>query len=200
LTTSVYICGDSFCTSDPEYPEITPWHELIPNAKTLGRNCASNLLISQQVNQAINANADYIIVSFTSSLRSEILWNDEVTPFSWLSLDSTTPFDKETLASLKQLFDKVDLNTEIVRNKLIIDATLTMLVESKISFLFDQGGFEHSSYNGVGNYFERYEKYRSKYCLWDYALRGYSRPYFHITDQTIHNEISDYFRNMINAS
>lgn len=192
---SVYICGDSFCTSDPEYPQITPWHELIPNAKTLGRNCASNLLIYQQAHKAIKENADYIIVSFTSSLRSEIMWNGEITPFSWLSLDHTTPFDHETLNVLKKLFDKINLNIEIVRNKLIIESTLIMLSKSTIPFKFDQGGFEHPSYGGVGTYFKEFDEHRSKYCLWDYAERGYHRPYFHIEDQTIHNEIAKYYIN-----
>lgn len=192
---SVYICGDSFCTSDPEYPKITPWHELIPNAKTLGRNCASNLLISQQVQQAIDQNPKFIIVSFTSSLRSEIIWDGEVTPFSWLSLDHTTPFDQKTLDTLRLMFDKIDLNTEIARNKLIIESTLIMLSNSNVPFKFDQGGFEHPSYGGVGTYFKEFNEHRSKYCLWDYAERGYHRPYFHIEDQIIHNEIAEYYIN-----
>jgi hypothetical protein len=193
----IYICGDSFCASDPEYPEITPWHEQIYNVTNLGRVCASNLLIAQQVNKAIQSDADFIIVEFTSSLRSELLWKGEVVPFSWLSLDDTTPFDDETLTMLKQKFEYVDLNTEIERNKLIIEATLQRLVDSNIPFLFDQGGFEHPSYGGVGTYFNKYNQYRSKYCLWNYADNRTHRPYFHIQDQSIHNMIAEYYNNFI---
>lgn len=190
---SVYICGDSFCSSDSDFPEITPWHELIPNSKTLAFNCASNFLISQQVNIAIDQQPDAIIIGFTSSLRTELLWENKVIPFSWLSLDDTTPFDQPTLDALRLIFENIDLSTEIKRNELIIEATLQRLVDSGIPFKFDQGGFEHPSYGGVGNYFHKFEKYRSKYCLWDYAGRGYHRPYFHIEDQNIHNMIAEYY-------
>jgi len=193
LKQSVYICGDSFCASDLDYPEITPWHELIPNSRTLAVNCASNLLIGQQVDQAIKDKAEFIIVSFTSSLRSEIIWDGKVTPFSWLSLDDTTPFDHKTLDALRKVFNHVDLSTEIKRSERIIESTLSRLVDSRIPFCFDQGGFEHPSYGGVGTYFIKYDQYRSKYCLWDYAPRGYHRPYFHIEDQSIHNEIAEYY-------
>ena len=196
---SVYICGDSFCASDLDYPEITPWHEQVEGAISLGRVCASNLLIAQQVNKAIRSDADFIIVEFTSSLRSELLWKGEVVPFSWLSLDDTTPFDDKTLTMLKQKFEYVDLNTEIERNKLIINATLTNLASSDIPFLFDQGGFEHPSYGGVGTYFKEFDEYRSKYCLWDYADKRTHRPYFHIEDQSIHDMIADYYNNFIQA-
>lgn len=189
----IYVCGASDCSSDPDYPEITPWHELIPNAKTLAFNCASNFLISQQVNTAINRRADFIIVCFTSSLRSELIWKDQVVPFSWLSLDNTTPFDQPTLDALRLIFEKIDLPTEIKRNELIIESTLYRLLESGIPFKFNQGGFEHPSYGGVGTYFKKFKKYRSKYCLWDYLKPGYHRPYFHIEDQSIHNMIAKYY-------
>lgn len=193
----IYICGDSFCASDPGYPDITPWHELIPNAKTLGRVCASNLLISQQVEHAIGQHANFIIVSFTSSLRSELLWQNEIVPFSWLSLDQTTPFDGATLDALRQIFDRIDLDNEIARSELMIEATLQRLVDSDIPFLFDQGGFEHPSYGGVGTYFERFNQYRSQVCLWDHADTSTHRPYFHITDQHTHNEIAQYYTKKI---
>ena len=43
-------------------------------------------------------------------------------------------------------------------------------------------------------YFTEYDKYRSKYNLWDYGNRHLMRPNFHITDQNIHNEIANYYR------
>jgi len=193
----IYICGDSFCASDPGYPEVTPWHELIPNSKTLAFNCASNLLIGQQVDQAIKHGAEFIIVNFTSSLRSEIMWDGKVTSFSWLSLDHTTPFDPATLDALKKIFTHIDLSTEIKRSQMIIQSTLHGLVDSGIPFLFDQGGFEHHSYGQVGTYFDQFKPYRSEVCLWDHADTSTHRPYFHITNQHTHNEIARYYTKKI---
>ena len=143
---SVYICGDSFYCSDQE-STIVPWHEQIECTR-LAIVCASNLLISLQVKQAIEKQANFIIVGFTSSLRSELMFDGKLVPFSWLSLDETTPFDQTTIDNLKQLFDKIDLDTEVKRNELIIEATLQRLVDSAIPFLFDQGGFEHLANQG----------------------------------------------------
>lgn len=195
MTISVYTCGDSFHCSDQE-STIVPWHEQF-ECTSLGRVCASNLLISLQVEQAIKKQADFIIVGFTSSLRSELMFDGELVPFSWLSLDETTPFDQATLDNLKQLFDQIDLDTEVKRNQLIIEATLQKLVDSGIPFLFDQGGFEHKSYGGVGEYFTKYDQYRSRVCLWDHADNRRLRPYFHITNQTIHTQIADYYTKII---
>jgi hypothetical protein len=97
----IYICGDSFAVSDREYSEIKPWHELIPNTVNLAQVCASNFMIHQQVEQAISSQADYIIVLFTSSLRSELIYNGKLVPFSWLSLNHTTPFNNSQLSILQ---------------------------------------------------------------------------------------------------
>jgi len=191
LTKSVYICGDSFYCSDAE-STIVPWHEQFERT-SLAQVCASNLLISQQVEQAIDNQADYIIVGFTSSLRSELEFEGKIVPFSWLSLDDTTPFDSATINNLKQMFNNIDLATEVKRNQLIIEATLQRLADSEIPFLFDQGGFEHKSYEGVGKYFAKFDQYRSKVCLWDHSDNRTHRPYFHITNQAIHTQIADYY-------
>ena len=191
MTKSVYICGDSFYCSDTE-STIVPWHEQFERT-SLAQVCASNLLISQQVEQAISKQADYIIVGFTSSLRSELEFEGKIVPFSWLSLDDTTPFDSATINNLKELFNNIDLATEVKRNQLIIEATLQRLADSEIPFLFDQGGFEHKSYEGVGKYFAKFDQYRSKVCLWDHADVRQHRPYFHITNQAIHTQIADYY-------
>lgn len=193
----IYICGDSFAVSDKDYPETTPWHERLPNTVNLARVCASNFLIHQQVLQAIKAQADYIIVLFTSSLRSELKINDKLIPFSWLSLDNTTPFSQEQLSILRNYYTLVDIDTEIQKNKILIESTLQALVDSRISFKFDQGGFEHPSYGGVSTYFNKYNLYRSRYCLWDYAETRNHRPYFHITDNYIHEQVAEYFKEQL---
>jgi hypothetical protein len=193
----IYICGDSFAVSDTHYPEIQPWHDRLTNIVNLARVCASNYLIHQQVVQAIAAQASYIIVLFTSSLRSELMLDGKLVPFSWLSLDTTTPFNQEQLTILRNYYTLVDIDTEIQKNKIIIESTLQLLIDSQIPFKFDQGGFEHPSYGGVGTYFTKYNKYRSQYCLWDYANVRTYRPYFHVTDNNIHEQVANYYKECI---
>ena len=193
----IYICGDSFAVGDSEYSDVIPWHEQLPNTINLAQVCASNFMIHQQVEQAIKSQADYIIVLFTSSLRSELVHNGKLVPFSWLSLNNTTPFDNSQLSILQNYYTLVDIDTEIKKNKLIIEATLQLLVDSQIPFKFDQGGFEHPSYSGVGKYFTKFENYRSRYCLWDYAKSRNHRPYFHITDNSIHKQVAEYFKEQL---
>ena len=55
----IYICGDSFGASDPD-SDITPWHEQL-ECVNLSRVCATNLQISQQVDNALQ-DASFIIV------------------------------------------------------------------------------------------------------------------------------------------
>jgi len=212
----IYICGDSFCASDPEYPKILPWHEQIKNSINLSRVCASNLLISLQVERAIRKKAKAIIVEFTSVTRNEVKFNHQthkdlydrfynmtnpsskadLSTYTVLTIEDAFALTKEQQNLLKEYNKEFfDLDLAIHRDKLIIEATLQKLVDSGIPFKFDQGGFEHKSYGGVGSYFNKYEYYRSKYCLWDYANTRDLRPYFHIQDQSIHDKIAEYYIN-----
>ena len=71
---------------------------------------------------------------------------------------------------------------------------LQRLTDSNIPFLFDQGGFEHAKFGVTTQYFEKYNKHRSKYNLWYHGDSKLHRPYFHITDQNTHNKIAEYYR------
>lgn len=216
----IYICGDSFCASDPDYPEITPWHEKISNTKNLSRVCASNLLISLQVEHAIEEQANFIIVEFTSVTRGEVKFKDQtrkdlydrfydltdpkdsvdLSTYTVLTIEDAFALSEEQQNLLKKYNTEFfDLDLAIHRDKLIIEATLQRLVDSGIPFLFDQGGFEHPSYGGVETYFTKYNQYRSKYCLWDYADTRTHRPYYHIQDQLVHDMISEYYNNFHRA-
>ena len=214
---SVYICGDSFCVSDQDY-DYTPWTEQV-NAVSLGSVCASNQLIALQVEHAIAQQAKFIIVEFTSVTRDIVQFADKkqdnlLDRFYSLTEQDNTNKDltsytiwstKTALALTQEQRDQLDsynknffdIDVAIHRDQLIIEATLQRLVDSGIPFLFDQGGFEHPSYGGVGTYFTKYNKYRSKLCLWDYADTRTHRPYYHITDQKIHNKLANYFQKAI---
>jgi hypothetical protein len=182
----IYICGDSFGTSDSS-SEVTPWHKNI-YCTNLSKLCATNLQISQQVDYAID-HASFIIVLFTTCVRFEF-GNDSYTLHNLSSSNLNTEEQKIVTDYAKHFFN---LDLEIYRNKCIIESVLQRLVDSGIPFLFDQGGFEHKKWGTTKTYFTKYNDYRSKYNLWDYGDSKLHRPYFHITDQKIHNEIAEYY-------
>jgi hypothetical protein len=217
----IYICGDSFGVPDDEYIGVS-WPEKlsvllgdVATVNNLSMVAASNLLINLQVEYAIQQKPNFIIVLCTSVTRDEVTYNNnkqhealldrfyrfdtlnnmdkDLVSYS-LNTPHHAPFSKDQLSTLnqyKQSFFDLDLN--IFKNKCIIENTLQKLVDSKIPFLFDQGGFEHKSYSNVTTYFQQYSKYKSALNLWDYAASRKLRPYFHIDDPAAHKQISEYY-------
>lgn len=223
---TVYICGDSFAYPDPE--SGPNWADLLAQqlpVVNLSRVCASNLHIALQVEQALSCDADFVIYLATSSVRESVLLHQGSAPrklldrfaditdpdpacdlvsYSRASLDSTTLFDHNQLAQLRQYhLQFTDWDLAIYNNQLIIEATLARLHRSGCGFLFDQGGFEHPSFGCARQeYFQSYNNYRSKICLWDFVA-GTSvphRPYYHITDSDIHRRVADYYYNAIQST
>ena len=213
----VYICGDSFSVTDPEYGPcwVDILQEKLKDTATLiplSRVCASNLLISLQVDKAITA-ADFIICHLTSSTREEAqlkrqtiekdlfyrFKQNELTVYSIHSLTRTMPqFNKEQLAIVKTYQSEFfDLELSIYKNQCIIENILQKLKNSKIPFLFDQGGFEHPSMGATCKYFNNFDQYRSSINLWDYSATRDYRPYYHIRDSSTHQIIADYYFNQI---
>jgi len=228
---TLHICGDSFGVSD-KASDIIPWHELLAtklrDTYIVYNHCrvsASNLLISLQVEEAINARADYIIQLCTSVTRDQVkfreldayasnlvdrfydITNVEDNRYADLvSYSIVTSANAPFTNSQRQLADEYnkqfgDLALRIYQNQCTISYTLNQLVDSKIRFCFDQGGFEHKSFGNPQTlgYFFKFDQYRSKVNLWDHANVRALRPYFHITDQHTHNMISDYYVEKINA-
>jgi len=196
----IYICGDSFGVSDRDYGPC--WVDLLRERVNqpvinLSQVCASNLMIAQQVDQAHAA--DWVIVLFTASTRGETVVDDRVIPYSIHSLDHTTPFNNNQLNILKEYTAEFfNLSLEIYRNQCIIESVLQRLVDRGQKFLFDQGGFEHPSFGGATDYFKKYAEYRSAINLWDYAQTREYRPYYHITDISVHQMVADYYKGKIN--
>jgi hypothetical protein len=197
----IYICGDSFGVSDPEYGAC--WADILAQSHNyqvtnLSQVCASNLMIGMQVDQAIGSAADYIILLCTSSTRSQLRHNHAIVPYSVHSLDSTTPFTNKQLNLLREFHAECfDLELAIYENQLIIEAVLQRLVDSGCEFCFDQGGFEHPWYGGQKRYFEKFDQYRSRFNLWDHASTRSYRPYYHIQDAEIHQRVADYYAGLI---
>lgn len=195
----IYVCGDSFGVPDTDYPPMWADHlGMHRPLHNLSRVCASNLMISQQVDFAIKHRATFIILLCTASTRGQTRLDNEVVPYSIHSLDSTSPFNDTQLSILKNYTAEFfDLDLAIYENKCIIESMLSRLVASNIPFVFDQGGFEHSSYGGVGTYFTQYNQYRGRYNLWDYANQRTHRPYYHITDAQVHLDVARYYAGII---
>jgi hypothetical protein len=189
----IYVCGDSFGVSDPEYG--AGWMDQIGQTTNLCQVSASNLLIAQQVDRAIAAGAERIIVLFTSSTRSEKVENGRIIPFSWHTANTTTtPFSTNQLRILQEYFTEFhDLGLAIYTNQCIIQHTLGCLHQSGVDYTWDQGGFEHPSMGGRP-YFTEYNSTRSDLCLWDYATTRQYRPYYHITDAWAHEQIATYYK------
>ena len=220
---TTYICGDSFATEDPDYKEFyNLWHEqLDTDVVNLASVCASNLLISLQVKRAIKNKADFIIVCFTSVTRSEVGYKSSsknlklfdrfynLTRKDNSNCDMTAytifvPSDALALSSTQQEliieYNKhfYDLDMSIYRDSQVIENTLQKLFDSKIPFIFDQGGFEHPSYgDNIKKYFKKFNYYKSDINLWDFVDTREHRPYFHIQDQTVHNRVAEYYNRTI---
>jgi hypothetical protein len=149
-------------------------------------------MIAQQVDRT--QGADFVIVLFTASTRSWTRLNGQVIPFSWHSLDHTTPFDSDQLTVLKNYaVEFFDLDLSIYENQCIIESVLQRLVDRGHPFCFDQGGFEHVSYGSRVKYFDKYQAWRSEINCWDWAQHRNHRPYYHITDPVVHARIADYY-------
>ena len=193
----VYICGDSFCVPDPEYGPC--WADLLAteyhtvNQATVS---ATNLMISMQVDSAIENQADFVIIQGTSCTRSQTRYQDQIVPYSFLTASTaTTPFDQRKLELIKHYYTEFfDLDLAIYQNQCVIEHTLQKLMDSKIPFLFDQGGFEHSKFGGSTKlYFKKFDQYRSQVNLWDHGNTALYRPYYHITDPDIHKFVAHYY-------
>lgn len=207
----IYICGDSFATPDPEYGPM--WADILvarlgPDYTVTNTSSvsASNLLVAVQVNNAIQHQANYIIVVATACTRSEALVcpateQDLMTRFRQQELVSYSIFrpyrsvldtkDQNAIYNFHHQYSDLELN--IFRDHTILVGTLYKLEHSGIPYRFDQGGFEHTSFGGRAGYFEEFDPVRSRYNLWDYGTTKDERPYYHVKELQVHTMIADYY-------
>lgn len=182
--------------------------------------CASNLHIRLQVQSAIDQQADYVIMMATSSTRGEgrlthntdpcksilqrfknvdprVLDNTgEFACYSYNSLDETCLFDSAQMQILQKFRDQIfDLELSILNNRFIIESALHALTHSSIPFVFDQGGFENPNFSNLKkDYFKEFDAHRSMFNLWSLVGNDMAhRPFFHITDQSTHQEVAKYY-------
>ena len=220
---NIYICGDSFAVSDPEFGPC--WVDFL--SETLGNNChvinlsrvcASNLQIGLQIDHAIQNKADYVIYLMTTSTRFDVSYNKsldtnnnllsryvnitnkepgyDLTSYSLNSLDNTTIFNSNQLLILKNYHNEFsDLSLLIYQSEILIEGILSRLIQNNIKFCYDQGGFENINFDHYSNkiYFNHYQNNKSIVNLWNFARHIRYRPFYHITDRQIHKEVADYY-------
>jgi len=197
----ILICGDSFSVPDPGYGPM--WADLLSQRHdtcNLATVAASNLMISMQVEQALCADPDFIIVGFTSSTRAEKRVGEQLIPFSYHTAGpDTTPFNTDQLRILNEYFKEFfDLPTAVYQNAITIGHTLQCLLESNIPFRFDQGGFEHPNFSqSRSGYFQNFDAYRSRFNLWDFAHTRSLRPFYHVQDVMVHQQVAEYYEECI---
>jgi hypothetical protein len=192
---TVYVVGASDCTPDPSFPGQC-WVEIVesrlPNhirLKNLAFPAASNFCVRLQIDQAIEQQADALIINFTSSVRTEILANDqknhtdllerfvhqELISLSRIQAGSISALDKLSQHELINYQIKFfDLDTAIQKNfYLIKGALLELKLQNRTNFCYSLGGFEHPEYssNASNTYHEKLKEFmpwQSKQNLWDY--------------------------------
>lgn len=174
---TLYVCGDSFCVSDPEYGQN--WPEMLadqcPNVQVinLARDGASNYLIYLQVKEALACGADYVIYHATSSIRNEFPYLDDgaTRDSIWRYRDAKTKdvaepgmicgswlnphknfsglLPKQTVSKLRDFFTEfADLPNLIEKNFVFIQHTLHLLETSTVTWAWSRGGFEHPMFAG----------------------------------------------------
>lgn len=228
---TLYICGDSFCSTDIEYGPA--WHELLanqyPNLKIVNLSIpgASNYLIYLQVKEAIAHKCDYLIYHASSSTRQEFVLNhnddfgrDSLDRYwnvcapdstktllctSWNSITRNTEntFSSKDYSRIKDFFKRyIDLPVMIEKNYIFILHTL-QLIEStpNLIWAWSRGGFEHHSFTTVDDWdFSKWAPYECSINLWDHYDPKLARPYYHVTDKKIINEVYKEYGNMLQLS
>ena len=224
---TLYICGDSFCSRDPEYGDN--WVDMFNLAAidiiNLSSPGASNYLIYLQVKEAILKNADYIIYQASSSIRNEFsikptsLQKDELNRYwnvtapaddasvvccSWINpwgpKYNLTIFSSTDITQIQDFFVKnIDLTSLVEKNYIFILHTLQILTASNIPYAWSQGGFEHKMWESTNWWdFSAYKDHECKINLWDYYDSNVIRPYYHVTDKQILQDVCNEYINMLN--
>ena len=165
----ILICGDSFCTTDPNYPGLH-WSEKIVNFSenfevcNLAMGGSSNALIAYQLGQCLILKPDFVIMSFTNEGRYEIDNNvdakiSDITALELVKFQNEryttnrkirhSPDRSEPTTRMKQLnaidnwiLSASSENFERLKNYFYISFCLATLKARNIPFCFSLGGFE----------------------------------------------------------
>jgi len=199
----ILICGDSYCTSDPDYPNLH-WSEKILNQSSDYEVCnmayggCSNAMIVLQLLQGLPLHPDFVILSFTTDTRYELDKDTNAVPGD-LTVAELSDYQKRRFTTNmhenNSIVDRwmVEARSEIfekLKNYFFICFCLQTLDQRKIPFAFSLGGFEYqqdytaflnSTY--VYNFLNDYRQQELKTNLWYFGQK--KKPWFHVDDARI---------------
>jgi len=223
LFPTLYICGDSFCSTDHEYGQSWVDHLIkqLPHISVvnLASPGASNYQIYLQVRHALEQNCQYLIYHATSSIRHEFClntqsvdrdsadryWNrsmpEQKKPMvctSWLTPENSLVLSTEQAQQIKTFYMSfIDLPAEIEKNYLFILSTLQLIQQSNVlNWIWSRGGFEHTKFTNNQSWnFDAYLANECKHNLWDHYDSTQLRPFYHVTDIGIITKVcNDYIK------
>lgn len=217
----IVVCGDSFNVDDVDHPNIH-WTAKLNDYDLVNLSIpgASNLAIRLQIDKAISFHPDFIIVSFTSCMRTIVKYSEKIhstlldriyypngqkgfdlISFPYAGADQYNVLDSRQLDILHNyLAEFVDLDLLRAENYYIIKDGLETLSQSEIKFTFSLGGFDHKSFtNDINRFnFNKFDQFQCPINLWDYCNRKKQlRPWFHVKDHTIHDNLLEYYKCLI---
>jgi hypothetical protein len=225
MTKQVYICGDSFSSTDPEYKGgwVERFQEKHPNLELINLSSpgASNYLIYLQVKQALTNSCQYLIYHATSSIRHEFCidpqpvrkdsldryWNRS-TPAragsmictSWTTPEHSLILSTQQATQIKNFFKLfIDMPAEIEKNYLFIKSTLELIKQQNVPhWAWSRGGFEHVKFGADRLWdFNHYQLTESVYNLWDHYDSTQIRPFYHISDPAIIENVCNHYTEML---
>ena len=224
---TLYICGDSFCSVDPDYPGS--WVEQIQLdhsdliVVSLAIPGASNFQIYLQVKEALAKNCDYLIYHATSSIRHEFVVDPLVDPktgydnywnrsfpneprqlvcTSWVTPENSLILDRKQVTLIKTFFKNfINIDSEIEKNYLFITSTLDLINSSGIkNWVWSRGGFEHKDFKNSKNWQFEFAEREVEYNLWDHYYAEVTRPFYHISDLAVIKTACKHYSTMLNLT
>ena len=204
----VLICGDSFCVTDPSFPNLH-WSEKLLNNHAdieiinLAIGGSSNSMIAMQLLHGLQFKPDFVIISFTCSFRFEIEVDSTRVPFDINKPECILEYlssryknanvGEQIMRPVTNFLDTVGDNTEMFRNYLHASFCLDTLNTRNIDFCYSIGGLQ--VIDDIQNFLKkqfladnlyRYQQNELSVNLWNHN-DGPTAPYFHVGDDAVHN-------------
>ena len=216
----VLVCGDSYCVTDPAYPELHWTEKMLAQSVdieicNLAHGGCSNTMIVLQLLQGMKLNPEFVILSFTSHGRYELDKDPTVLPND-VSVEGIASYQKERYTTNNYVIDKKQLeminqwqllaaseNLEKLKNYFYISFCLMYLKTNNIPFCYSLGGFEFRqdytaliNSNYVENLLIEHQPNELSTNLWYHGNK--STPFFHVDSEQVQtlfaNECMMYIR------
>ena len=201
----VLVCGDSYCITDPDYPELHWTEKMLAQSAdieicNLAYGGCSNAMIALQLLQGVKLNPQFVILSFTSHGRYEVDKDTTALPREFTA-EEIANYQKERYTTSCYEIDKKQLeiinqwrlkaasdNFEKLKNYFYISFCLMYLKTNNIPFCYSLGGFEHKqdytaliNANYVENLLTEHSANELATNLWYHGNKV--KPLFHVDDE-----------------